>query len=140
MLLCKNTSIQCAKSTQFLGVIIDDKLRWNDHIIYVNNKILKYLGILYKIRRSLDNTTLTNMYYSLIFPYLIYGVEIWGRFLKLYLDSQVKFRRNASKVQNYFFSEYLAPSELLCQKLNILNFEKLVIQRLSLMMFKKLLD
>ena len=103
MLLCKNTSIQCAKSTQFLGVIIDDKLRWNDHILYVNNKISKYLGILYKIRRSLDNTTLTNMYYSLIFPYLIYGVEIWGRFLKLYLDSQVKFRRNASKVQNYFF-------------------------------------
>ena len=103
MLLCKNTSIQCAKSTQFLGVIIDDKLRWNDHIICVNNKISKYLGILYKIRRSLDNTTLANMYYSLIFPYLIYGVEIWGRFLKLYLDSQVKFRRNASKVQNYFF-------------------------------------
>ena len=45
------TSIQCVKSTQFLGGIIDNKLKWNDHIIYVKNKILKSLCILYKIRR-----------------------------------------------------------------------------------------
>ena len=33
----------------------------HDHITYVKNKISKYLGILYKFRRYLDNTTLTNM-------------------------------------------------------------------------------
>ena len=59
----QNTSIQCVKSTKLLGVIIDNKLKWNDHIKYVKNKILKSLGIPYKIRRYLDNTTLTNMYY-----------------------------------------------------------------------------
>ena len=66
--IMQNTSIHCVKSTKFLGVIIDNRLRWNDHITYVNNKILKSLGILYKIRRYLDNTTLTNMYYSFVFP------------------------------------------------------------------------
>ena len=35
--------------------------------------------------------------------------------------------------QNYFLLEYLAPSEPPFQKLNILNFEKLVTQRISLM-------
>ena len=30
--IMQNTSIQCVKSTQFFGVIIDNKLRWNDHI------------------------------------------------------------------------------------------------------------
>ena len=50
----QNTSIQCVKSTKFLGVIIDNKLRWNDHITYVKNKISKSLGILYKIRRYLN--------------------------------------------------------------------------------------
>ena len=132
--IMQNTSIQCVKSTKFLGVIIDNKLRWNDHITYVKNKISKSLGILYKIRRYLDNTTLTNMYYSFVFPYLIYCVEIWGSSHKSYLDPLVKIQKKC--IRTIFFSEYLAPSEPLFQKLNILNFEKLVIQRISLMMFK----
>ena len=34
------------------------------------------------------------------------------------------------------FSEYLAPSEPIFQSLNVLNFEKLVVQRISKLMFK----
>ena len=33
--IMQNTSIQCVKSTIFLEVIIDNKLRWNIHITYV---------------------------------------------------------------------------------------------------------
>ena len=69
------------------------------------------------------------MYYSFVFPYLIYCVEIWGSSLKSYLDPLEKIHKKC-------ISEYLAPSEPLFQKLNILNFEKLVIQRICLMMFK----
>ena len=78
--------------------------------------------------------TLTNMYYSFVFPYLINCVEIWGSSLKSYLDPLVKIQKKC--IRTISFSEYLAPSEPLFQKLNILNFEKLVIQRISLMMFK----
>ena len=128
----QNTSIQCVKSTKFLGDIIDNKLRWNDHITYLKNDISKSLGILYKICRYLDNTTLTNMYCS----YLIYCVEIWGSSLKSYLDPLVKIQKKS--IRTISFSEYLAPSdsEPLFQKLNISYLEKLVIQRISLMMFK----
>ena len=91
--IMQNTSIQCVKSTKFLGVIIDNKLRSNDHITYVKNKFSKSLGILYKIRRYLDNTTLTNMYYSFVFPYLIYCVEIWESSLKSYLNPLVKIQK-----------------------------------------------
>ena len=48
--IMQNTSIQCVKSTQFLVVVIDNKLGWNDHKTYVKNKISKSLGIPYKIR------------------------------------------------------------------------------------------
>ena len=37
--IMQNSSIQCVKLAQFLGVIIDNKLRWNDHITYIKNKI-----------------------------------------------------------------------------------------------------
>ena len=39
---------------KFLGVIIDSKLNWSDHITYIKNNISKSIGILAKIRRFLN--------------------------------------------------------------------------------------
>ena len=74
------------------------------------------------------------MYYSFVFSCRIYCVEIWGSSLKSYLDQLVKIQKKC--IRTISFSEYLASSEPLFQKLNILNFEKLVIQGISLIMFK----
>ena len=50
----QNSALTCVTTTKFLGVIIDHKFKWNDHITYVKNKNSKSIGILYKIRRFLD--------------------------------------------------------------------------------------
>ena len=42
------------KSTKFLGIIIDDKLKWTEHIQYIKNIISKFIGILIKIGPYLD--------------------------------------------------------------------------------------
>ena len=65
-------------SIKFLGVIIDHKLKWNLHILYMKNKIAKSYGILYKIRHFLDRKTFSHLCNSFVFPYLIYGIEVWG--------------------------------------------------------------
>ena len=70
--------IERVNSTKFLGQIIDDKLKWHEHIQQVAHKIAISVGISYKIWHYLNKQTLLNMYYTLVFPYLIYGVEIWG--------------------------------------------------------------
>ena len=36
---------------KYLGIIIDHKLNWVQHITYVQNKIAKGVGIMYKARR-----------------------------------------------------------------------------------------
>ena len=132
LMLCKSYNNTVFKSTQFLEVINYNKLRLNNHIIYVKNAILKSLGIFTKLDDS--TTQLTNMYYSFVFPYLIYCVEIWGSSLKSYLDPLVKIQKKC--IRTISFSEYFAPSEPLFPKLNILNLNKLVIQRIRLMMLK----
>ena len=63
--------------------------------------------------------------------------EIWGSSLKSYLDPLVKIPKK--HIRTISFSKYLALSEPLFQKLNILNFEKVVIQRISLMMFNNII-
>ena len=71
-------TIDRRNSAKFLGLIIDDKLKWHEHIQHVKHKIAGSVDILYKIRHYLNKVTLLNMYYTFVFPYLIYGVEIWG--------------------------------------------------------------
>ena len=130
----QNSALTCVTTTKFLGVIIDHKFKWNDHITYVKRKISKSIGILYKIRRFLNMNTLIQMYHSFVFPYLIYCVEIWGNASTIHLDPLKKIQKKSFRAIT--FSEFSAPSEPLFQRSNILNFDKLVFQRICLMMFK----
>ena len=74
----QQNTIDRVNSTKFLGLIIVEKLKWHEHIQHVKHKVARSVGILYKIRHYLNKKTLLNMYYTFVFRYLIYGVEIWG--------------------------------------------------------------
>ena len=41
------------------------------------------------------------MYYSFVFPYLIYCVEIWGSSLKLYLDPLVNIQKKCIRTISF---------------------------------------
>ena len=127
----QNSALTCVTTTKFLGVIIDHKFKWNDHITYVKSKISKSISILYKIQRFLDMKTLIQMYHSFVFPYLIYCVEIWGHASAIQLDPLKKFKRKVFQQQ---LSEFSALSEPLFQRSNILNFDKLIFQKIFLIM------
>ena len=46
--------------------------------------------------------TLHNLYYTFVYPYLIYGVEIWGNACNVYLDPLEKTTKEVSK-DHYIF-------------------------------------
>ena len=73
-----NHVIENKNSTRFLGLIIDDKLSWTQHIDQTANKLAKILGIIFKIRNYLNSKTLLTIYYSFVFPYLKYGIIFWS--------------------------------------------------------------
>ena len=54
-----------------MGVILDDKLKWTQHISYIKNKIAKGMGIILKAKKVLKNTDICQLYNSFVFPYLI---------------------------------------------------------------------
>ena len=73
-----NVIVEQVKSTKFLGVYIDDKLNWNVHIDYISKKISKNIGVITRARKLLDQKTMTNLYYTFIYPYLNYCCSVWG--------------------------------------------------------------
>ena len=99
----RDNIIPRVSSTKFLGLIIDDQLKWLEHIQYIKNKVSKSVGILCKVQHYLDQQTLHNLYYTFVYPYLIYGVEIWGNACNAYIDPLIKLQKKVSK--NYYIFE-----------------------------------
>ena len=64
--------------TKFLGILIDNKLMWKQHIAYVSGKIARGIGMIIKARQYLNKQGLISLYYSFIYPYLTYCNHIWG--------------------------------------------------------------
>ena len=71
---------------RYLGVILDSKMSWTQHIAYVNNKVAKGIGVMLKATPYLDRRSLVNLYKTYIYPYLIYCVESWGNAPNCHLD------------------------------------------------------
>ena len=67
-----NIQIERLSSVQFLGITIDDNLKFNLHINNIAKKISKNSGILFKLRPYVDLPTLVSLYHSFIHCYINY--------------------------------------------------------------------
>ena len=63
---------------KYLGVILDNKLNWNQHIAYLVTKLSQVAGMLYKVRDKLPMKSRIMVYNSLAGSYLNYGITSWG--------------------------------------------------------------
>ena len=93
-----SSSIQRQTTTSFLGVKLDEKLSWKDHIIHVKSKIAKNIGILYKCKSLFKKSTLLSLYYSFIYPYLTYCIEVWGQAPSKYINSILTLQKRCVRL------------------------------------------
>ena len=70
--------IRRVTSTRFLGVIIDDKLSWKDHIEYLCKKLKCQVGILNRIKDCVPKHLHKDLYYTLFESHLSYCISVWG--------------------------------------------------------------
>ena len=69
-IIFNNSLIERIHVTKFLGVMIDDKLTWKEHINHVQSKLSKSISILYRASKVLTKAALITLYYSLFYPYM----------------------------------------------------------------------
>jgi hypothetical protein len=77
-IIIENQEIEIVEKTKFLGIILDKSLSWKQHIAYISTKIAKSVGIISKARKLLNPDILKQLYYSFLYPYLIYCLIVWG--------------------------------------------------------------
>ena len=73
-----DVEIPIVQVTKFLGVYLDDKLKWEYHANQVYNKIQTNKQLLNISKNFLDIQTMVKIYYAHIHSHLRYGLVVWG--------------------------------------------------------------
>ena len=73
-----DTQIDQVHSYQQLGVILNDKLNWEDHINHVISKANRKIGLMWKLSSELPRYAVENIYTSYIRPQLEYSAVIYN--------------------------------------------------------------
>ena len=81
-----------------MGITINEKLNFAEHIIKLTCKLSKSVGILSKLRNILLFTALRKLYYSMVHSHLFYGIVIWVYTYDSHLERLIILQNKAVKM------------------------------------------
>ena len=93
-----NQNIERKEVVKFLGMYIDEKLDWHEHLNYIKNKLHSAIYAMKKTKHLLSTQHLTTLYYSLIYPYLDYGISLWGSTYTSYINKLNVLQKKAIRI------------------------------------------
>ena len=73
-----NNIIEQVSKFNFLGLILNSHLTWQNHIDHISNKVSRVIGIMYRLKHIYPQLVLQMLYNSLIVPYFTYCLLVWG--------------------------------------------------------------
>ena len=74
-----NSQVSQTESQKHLGLILDNKLNFNEHLRGVVDKILKTMGLIRKFQRILPRFPLLTIYKTFVRPHLDSGDMIYDQ-------------------------------------------------------------
>ena len=126
--------IERKASGKFLGMLLDDKLTFKEHINSIKCKVSKMAGILYKLKDKFPLEILHKLYYSLIYPHLIYCILAWGSAKSTYLSPLLMLQKRIVRILTN--SSYYAHSDPLFKQLCLLKVKDLYEMQCQIFMHK----
>ena len=93
--------IEKCTSYKYLGIVIDDKLKWDKHINYICKKVSKACGALAKVRHYASFDLLKEIYYALLYPYVRYGISTWGNATQSTLSPLITLNHRAARIMTF---------------------------------------
>ncbi len=132
-LTLNGTCLYESPKVKYLGIIMDERLSWKHHIVELNKKLNKSIGIIYKMRHLSTQRVLKSLYFALIHSHLNYGACVWGYSNMARLDSiRLLQKRVIRIIANAEHNDHSSP---LFKQLNILKFDDIIRMQLSSIMW-----
>ena len=128
-------SLKFTNNSMFLGLKLDNKLKFCDHICYINDKISKLIGIFGRIRENLPTKTRKDYYNCFIFPYISQNIIVWGGTYPTHLTPLISAHKRMIRLMAG--ADYLANTNILFFQLKILKLTDIYKYFLCIHIFKE---
>jgi hypothetical protein len=109
--------INIAQKTKFLGIIIDQNLRWCEHIDFISKKLASTIFAIKELKCECQIECLITMYYANFHCHIKYGIVCWGNSI----DAIRVFRLQKKVIRIICNAKYRAECRDLFKILNILT-------------------
>lgn len=71
-------NIEIVRDFKYLGVKIDQHLKWTEHIMDLKQYLLSTVRCFYRLKKYCSFSTLKKVYYGIFHSKLQYGISCWG--------------------------------------------------------------
>ena len=114
-------------TVKYLGIMLDENLKWESHISFVCRKISRDIGIMGRARPYLSSKELLLLYNSFILPHLNYCAMIWGSAYQTRLQKILVLQKRAVRIIDR--KPFLFPSNELFVKYKLLKLPDIVVHQ-----------
>ena len=90
--------IDFVEETKYLGLIIDDNIKWESNVKCTQKKISRAIGLLKYAKQYMQEDTLRNMYLSIVQPHFSYSCSVRGCCGATKLKTLQKLQNRASRI------------------------------------------
>ena len=135
-IIINGKAIELKDYIKYLGILIDYKLSFKQHITAITKKISRAIGSLYKLRQYVSKRILIMMYYSLVYPFLIYALPVYGTADSIHLNKVHLLQKKVVRLVT--FSDPLSHSLPLFKELEILTISEVFKLETSKFVFESL--
>jgi hypothetical protein len=123
ILVHDNYTVEETTTARFLGLIIDNKLDWKEHIIMLCKRVSSLSYALYKLAQTITTDALLSAYYGLVESVLRYGIIFWANSTNKYII----FKAQKQCIRAMFGIQSSESCKPLFKKYNILTVPSLYI-------------
>lgn len=135
---CQCKYLQRTSHTTYLGVTLDEHLKWDKHVFSISAKIIR-LGYVYReLRNILSETLLWRVYLALTQSLMLYGVICWGSCGSTVMDKLIIAHKQNLKIIKR--KPIIFPTIEIFKICKVLSPRKIFIWQTAVYMSKHILD
>jgi exonuclease III len=116
-------NIERSSHVKYLGIVVDEKLNWRQHIEELEKNLVKTVKSFRLIRNYLPNRVKLKIYYAYIHSKIKYGISLYGTAGKTLLN-KIQVLQNRA-IKTLFNLDHFTPTRYLLQNYNLLSVKDL---------------
>ena len=121
---------------KYMGIMLDDKLKFNTQIEYEKSKFSQFCGITYSVKRYFTLAVARKFYYSCVYPVITYCVTVWGGALRCTAKGAALQNFHTRIVKNIFSQHMSDVGICIFKSMNILRMKDVYTFYVCVHMFK----